>query len=617
MNFLLFLLPALLAGAVAFAMTPLFRRVSWLVGAVDKPARRKVHAIPTPRLGGLAVLAGVLFVGLLSRKAGGYGFRPIPPELSLGALLGLLPVFIISLWDDIKPLPSAYKLAAHFGGAALAVSLGIRLGPTIHLFSKEVSLGILAVPISILWIVGVTNAFNIVDGLDGLSAGLALISSVSLAGVFVLGGRLDMASVSLVLAGALLGFLPFNLYPASIFLGDSGATAIGFFLACLALRSGSTLSAGFAILVPVIILGLPVAETIISMTRRLVRRMETQGSSGVLEADREHIHHRLMALGFNQRRAVFVLYGVGILLAAAGYLSILSSARSSAILLATLVVAGFIGVSRLGYNEFALFRRGLVLKMYDAPVLSRALFAVFVDLGFVVISIYLAIGLKYDDWSLSESRLLARRLLTLLPLITVLVFWAFRIYWGAWRRASVEDMLKASTAVVTSSSMAYLAAQLLEVPRATLSFFVIYLMTFLVAVIGSRFSYRILSTWSFRAVRADDQVVLIYGAGLSGTMALREVLANKSIRMRPVGFVDDDPGMTGRSVNGYPVFGSLTNLEEFIRANQVKGVVVASDKIPEERLVFARNVCEETGSWLLQFRVDFHSLQGRSWEGSR
>ena len=432
MNFLLFLFPALLAGLIVIVITPIVRRFAWQIGAVDSPGARKVHTIPTPRLGGLAVVIGVLVVGCLVSTGGGHGLRPIPFELWRGAVLGLVPIFTISLWDDIKPLRSWYKLAAHVAGALVAVWAGIRLGPVVHLFGQEVTLGLLAVPISILWIVGVTNAFNLIDGLDGLSAGLALISAVSLAGVFVLTGRLDMASASLILAGALLGFLPYNLFPASIFLGDSGSTAIGFFLSCLALRSGLSLSAGFAILVPVIILGLPVAETLISMTRRMVRRMDKSESSGVFEADGEHIHHRLMALGLNHRRAVFVLYGVGITLAGAGYLSILFSTRSAGLLLATLVVAGFIGISRLGYNEFALFRRGLVLRMYDAPVLNRALFAVFVDLTFVVTALYLSIGLKYDDWALAQNRLLARQLLSLVPLITVVVFWGFRLYRGAW-----------------------------------------------------------------------------------------------------------------------------------------------------------------------------------------
>ena len=432
MNFLLFLFPALLAGLIVIVITPIVRRFAWQIGAVDSPGARKVHTIPTPRLGGLAVVIGVLVVGCLVSTGGGHGLRPIPFELWRGAVLGLVPIFTISLWDDIKPLRSPYKLAAHVAGALVAVWAGIRLGPVVHLFGQEVTLGLLAVPISILWIVGVTNAFNLIDGLDGLSAGLALISAVSLAGVFVLTGRLDMASASLILAGALLGFLPYNLFPASIFLGDSGSTAIGFFLSCLALRSGLSLSAGFAILVPVIILGLPVAETLISMTRRMVRRMDKSESSGVFEADGEHIHHRLMALGLNHRRAVFVLYGVGITLAGAGYLSILFSTRSAGLLLATLVVAGFIGISRLGYNEFALFRRGLVLRMYDAPVLNRALFAVFVDLTFVVTALYLSIGLKYDDWALAQNRLLARQLLSLVPLITVVVFWGFRLYRGAW-----------------------------------------------------------------------------------------------------------------------------------------------------------------------------------------
>src|SRR5215475_487923 len=150
-------------------------------------------------------------------------------------------------------------------------------------------LGWLSVPLSLGWIVGVTNAFNIIDGLDGLSAGLALIAAMAMAAVFSFVGQPAMAGAALVLAGALVGFLPYNLHPARLFLGDTGATAIGFCLAAFALRGGSTLSSGFAALLPVLILGLPIADTLIAMVRRTLHRMEHH-TGGVFVADRDHIH---------------------------------------------------------------------------------------------------------------------------------------------------------------------------------------------------------------------------------------------------------------------------------------------------------------------------------------
>ena len=157
-----------------------------------------------------------------------------------------------------------------FVGALLAVIVGVALNPEIHFLGAPLLIGVLAAPLSVLWIVGVTNAFNLVDGLDGLSAGLALISAVSLAArVFIVAGEQSRLRACFVLAGALLGFLPFNAYPAKIFLGRHRRGSVGFILACFALKGGSTLSAGFATVLPILVLGLPVAETLISMARRL------------------------------------------------------------------------------------------------------------------------------------------------------------------------------------------------------------------------------------------------------------------------------------------------------------------------------------------------------------
>ncbi|MGH9365069.1 MAG: glycosyltransferase family 4 protein, partial [Thermoanaerobaculia bacterium] len=238
------------AAAISYALTPATRRLALRLGAVDRPGPRKVHEAPIPRLGGLAVVAAVVTGSGVLCFLHARGIHTLSDPSCAGLGLGLLPILVVSLWDDIRPLPALPKFAAQFAGAGIAVAFGIRLGPQIHLFGHEITLGFFAVPLALLWIVGVTNAFNIVDGLDGLSAGLALISALSLVLVSLLTTRYAMASASLVVAGALVGFLPYNLYPAKVFLGDTGAAAVGFWLACLALRGGSTLSAGMAVLIP-------------------------------------------------------------------------------------------------------------------------------------------------------------------------------------------------------------------------------------------------------------------------------------------------------------------------------------------------------------------------------
>src|SRR6185437_11616642 len=179
-------------------------------------------------------------------------------------------------------------------------------------------------------------------------------------------------------AGALVGFLPYNTHPARLFLGDTGATAIGFGLAAFALRGGSTLSTGFAALLPVFILGLPIADTLIAMLRRTLHRVEYR-RGGVFEADRNHIHHRLLALGIDHARAVLLLYGAGLLLAAAALFSVFVTARETALMVTALLLAGVVGIQRLGYDEFAFIRRGTVLRVYEIPAVKRGFFIVLVD----------------------------------------------------------------------------------------------------------------------------------------------------------------------------------------------------------------------------------------------
>jgi len=301
MRILLFALPGVAAAVLAWLLTPLARRLALRVGAVDRPSARKIHAVPTPRLGGAAVVASAaLVLGVVGTTT-----RLVQREsLWLGVGVGLLPILAVSILDDIKRLSAGWKFLGHLTGATVAVTLGVSLAPEVHLFGHTINIGVWAFPISILWLVGITNAFNLVDGLDGLSAGLALISAGSLIAVFVIAHQTQTAVAALILAGAILGFLPYNIHPASIFLGDTGATAIGFCLAALALRGGSTTSAGFATLLPVIVLGVPIADTLVSMLRRAMGRFAGRDSSHIFAADRSHLHHRLLDLGFDYRRAV-------------------------------------------------------------------------------------------------------------------------------------------------------------------------------------------------------------------------------------------------------------------------------------------------------------------------
>ncbi len=601
---LLLVLPLLVAAAASWALTPLAKRLARRFGAVDHPSERKVHLLPVPRLGGVAVVTAFALtcVGMLS------GLLPVPrlpqAEFLRTLALGLLPIFVASLVDDVRGLHPLARLGAQAAGAAFVVANGFVLNPQIHLFGSNIEIGVLAVPLSFLWIVGLTNAFNLIDGLDGLSAGLALIASFSLAGVFLLADRVEVAVIPIALAGALLGFLRYNLFPASIFLGDSGACSVGFALACLCLKGNALLSAGLAVLIPVLIVGVPIADTLLSIVRRVLGRIENPKGKGLMEADRGHIHHRLLALGLNQRRAVFLLHGVALACAFVALGSLALTERGSALFLLALLVAAFIGISRLGYDELAFVRRGTMLRLYDIPALKSGFFIVFADLLMAVAAIYLAIGLKWDDWELFSHRELAREMSAAVPILVVVTFALFGLYRRRWRHASLEDLVRPLGAVALTGLGAALVDDVVFGGRAPASFFVLFTLLLAGLANGSRSSYRLLAWAKARSARAGVRV-LLYGAGRRGSMAIREIQTLPSSPFFPVGFVDDDPAKQGRFLNGLPVLGTLEEIDVLIEEHGIGGVVVTTDQIPRAIVLRVEDVCAARRAAFLQFRVSF------------
>lgn len=608
MSVLLIIVPAVAAALLAYALTPATRVLALRIGAIDVPAPRKVHDKPIPRLGGLAVILAIAVVqGTLALVMPPHS-HIIAANLFQATAIGLFPIAAVSLIDDIRTLRALPRLIVHIAGASATVALGVHLGSNIHLFGFVVHLGWLAFPISVVWLAGMANAFNFIDGLDGLSAGLALISSLALAGVSIVVARYEMAATALVLAGAIAGFLPFNLHPAKVYLGDTGATAIGFFLGVLTLAGGSTATAGLAVILPLLVVGVPLADTILSIARRIVKKIEGTGN-GVMEADRGHIHHRLLALGFTHQRAVRLLYGVGIAAAIIGFGSVFVSQKNAALLLTAMLAAAVVGVIKLHYDEFAFIRSGTALRFYNWPVLRKGFFVVFADFAIVICAIYTTIVLKYDDWNIHDHRALALDLLVLGPVATVIAFGAMGIYHRAWSKANLDDILRLSAAMLISCALTTVILRLFSESVAALTFFALYTIVGLGFMNGSRISYRVLLHWMRRANQHGDSIV-IYGAGQAGTLALTEILINDAIDMVPIGFIDDDPLKQGRVLNGVPVLGDLTILEKVILDREVKGVVVASHKIPNQNVRSARTVCRRNGAWLFVFEVNFRRSDG-------
>ncbi len=312
----------LLLGVASFILTllltPLVGRGSTRLGLVDAPGGRKVHAQSVPRLGGLAVcVSSVAALALVSVLRPGTIDTPIwaamRPFLTAGGI-----IFLVGLVDDIRGVGAGAKLLVEFAAAALLMSSGLLI-ENVTLLGETYPLGWLAWPITFTWLVGLTNAFNLIDGIDGLAAGVAVLAGAACGTILVVRGHVPEAMLLSALVGAALGFLLFNFTPASIFLGDSGSLVIGFMLAGTAITGWQKGATAMAAGVPLMIFALPIADSALALFRRSVATPSDGRSlratlQRIARPDRDHIHHRLLALGWSVRRTVLVLYGLTLVL---------------------------------------------------------------------------------------------------------------------------------------------------------------------------------------------------------------------------------------------------------------------------------------------------------------
>ena len=313
----------LLALVVTLLVTPLVIRLSWVMLALDAPGVRKVHAAAVPRLGGVAV-----GIGLMAGIGCALWFSGYSPSLFgpfryhwIGWIGAIALLFLCGLADDLHSLGAGAKLVLQTLAALIIFAAGFQIDRIVLPgVGPLVLVGPVALAVTVLWIVGVTNAINLIDGLDGLATGTGFLITATVAGISYSFNNTPVTLIALALAGSLLGFLPYNTSPARIFLGDSGSHLIGVTLAVISIRGVQKSATAIAVLAPLLILGLPILDTVLVVARRTWRihlasparwefRARLAMSQGLFHADREHIHHNLLELGLSPRIAVLVLYG--------------------------------------------------------------------------------------------------------------------------------------------------------------------------------------------------------------------------------------------------------------------------------------------------------------------
>ena len=329
----------ILALAISFACTPAVRMLAIKIKAVDVPKdNRRMHKVPIPRMGGLAIFAGFL-VSVLFFVPLGTEFRSI--------LIGALILVVLGIIDDIMALKPKTKFAGQIIAALIPALSGVSIHGIVNPFvpGQYSTLGIFSIPFTVIWIVGITNAVNFIDGLDGLACGVSAIATVTMFIIAVLFGETYIALMMAALAGACLGFLPYNMNPAKIFMGDTGSMFLGYILATVSIQGLFKFYAVISFAVPFILLGLPIFDTGFAIVRRLLK------GQSPLQADRGHVHHRLIDLGFDQKQSVAILYTFSALMGLTAVILARTNESKLIILAIAVLVCFFLAMSLMSFEK--------------------------------------------------------------------------------------------------------------------------------------------------------------------------------------------------------------------------------------------------------------------------
>lgn len=586
-----------LAFVLAVVATPLVRAFARRVGAVAAPKSDRWHKAPTAMMGGVAIYLATIGALLLL----------MPQTRQSWVVIGASSaLFAVGLIDDFLHLKPYQKLIGQLLGASAVVYFGLVL-PWTGSF-------VLNMIITFFWLVGVTNAVNMLDNMDGLSAGVAAIASLSLAVNFFLNGQITEALMLSAFFGALVGFLIFNHNPASIFMGDCGSMFVGFFLASAALLNGEaggrSRSVVAVLAVPVLVLCIPIFDTtFVTLMRKMAGRAASQGG-------RDHTSHRLVALGLTERHAVWMLYAFallgGALAVAVRHVSLdvsIAAIAGFAVVLALLGV--YLGRVRVYSDEelAAAQQKPMVSLLIDLSY-KRRVFEVALDVVLIVLAQYVAYAVLFGPARASSSDW--QLFLKTLPAIVFVKLGAFLImgvYRGLWRYVGVADVVLFAKAVALSS----VASVLLMVFAFRFEGFsrIVFLidgLLLLLYMLTSRFAFRFLRKLLPAPHARTAKRVLIYGAGDAGELLWRELTNNSEMGYVPVGFIDDDPRKIGKFMYGLPVHSGLESLSEICRRAGAQELFLSTSRLPALKVQTIVAQCESRGVPVKRMAMEIHRV---------
>ncbi|MFO7840353.1 MAG: hypothetical protein R6X08_12750 [Desulfosalsimonadaceae bacterium] len=561
------------------------------------PRKDRWHTKTTGLLGGVAVFASFIVAWQAAALAAGRYEELVLPMLPV--VIGAAAIFVTGLTDDIFELNPQYKLIFQVIIASALVFLGFQ----VHWFEA----GTANIVVSIFWIVGITNAFNLLDNMDGLSAGIAFISGFFLfLWLTVFPEAHFLASQSRLLLsvflGSILGFLIYNFNPASIFMGDAGSLFIGFLLACLAVtdsppnaEGGAVLNQIFVVAIPCFILFIPILDTVfVSLMRKLVSRSIFQGGL-------DHSSHRMVAVGLSEPKAVAVLY---IFAAISGLIALgiypLNACVSIVIIAAYLL---FIIMFWVYLARVKVYTAGDAMPANGSPYFilalgsdgyMRTLFVIVLDLVLIAMAYYISYLLRFEG-SIGPNFKFFLKSLPILFAAQIFSLFFFGVYQRLWQGSRLTDLSVYIKAVTSGTVVSMLILLFLyRFQSFSRAVFVIYWGLMLSFLLFSRFFFRLLDEWISIGSK-NGTPVLVYGAGTGGQMLVREIESNSALGLSIVGFIDDDPHKKGKKFYGYPVLGGGELIDKIIKKHDIKEVIVSFQAGGEEKKRELHQMCSRAG----------------------
>lgn len=591
----IFIVPFLISAV----LTPLVKLIATKRGVVARPKEDRWHQKVVPLLGGVSIYVSFLISYLL--------FLP-KTSLSTGLIAGISSIFILGLIDDIKGLSPQNKMIGQIICASVAVIFGVII--------KIIPIPVVAIPVTILWIIGIANAFNLLDNMDGLSCGVAVIAATTLFICSLLLKNYELAVASLILVGATSGFLPYNFHPAKIFMGDCGAMFIGFVLACLTIEgTWKQVSNLFIVLfTPVLALAVPIFDTaFVTITRKI------DGKS-IAKGGKDHTSHRLVFLGLPERKVVIILYVISAVFGLAALASLYLKIYISAVIIALLLISFFafgIFLSQSG----SLRKEPVKAKDEEVPYYKdetalidaliqykRVILEILCDLCLICIAYLSSYIIRYEGVIDSYNFGLIAKSLPILIAIKLSAFFVTGVYGNIWKYFGLSELLDIAKGIFIGSIASVLVLLVAFRFRGfSRMIFLLDAMILLILMSGVRIAFRLFREHLFVSLETKGRKILIVGAGDTGDAFLREIRKNRNLNYRPVGFIDDDLAKFGRRIQGIPVLGTRSDIPNLVKEKEIDEIIIAMPSADRRTIENIAAICRESG-------VAYREISGIFWK---